>query len=1119
MRLMLLFAAVAIYLMATLPAAAAANVRIIYPGGSQTVALPELAQRSVQFVSKGFGNYDVHLSISSALPIQQLLLFSCKAATPAACALSPQTLSPQATFSWSSLADQTSSYPQRANLLILAQLSTPKGLVWQGYWHRLERTASSQFFNLEQSADATVTAASLDAVPFIKRHLEDLNTIPTNPAHVSSVSFPSAISELRGAPPSFTQASSPSPLASFPAHDLLFPENAHPYTAVRNPTYTVGNGLCETSLGETSAASCSDCPCSSDSYCDASQACRSESAIALAATATATACSSPLSITATISNLPTAATATATTTLNSVQSTASCSKSGATLSCTSPLPACSPSAAYTGAFSVTLRFPDGATQRTKTLTAPLSFALRAPVCGNAVCETALGETSSSCCSDCACSGAQLCVADRCTAAPSGIAAVLTSFRTAPYQNGLPFSYALQSPTSAVSCVLSCTANSEPCSAECETSCAPAASGYACTATAFIGDYDSRKTYALTPTIIAESGGKQLASTLPSLTVGASFCGDHLPGAAETSASCCYDLGCPDAQYCDTAQRTAPSPTDACRALPALSLSPPTEAQFTSTNGPHQTVIEAVLADPPQSLSIDRAACSLPDTPGCRVTCAVVPPYGGATHLRCTMTIPAIPNHAAHPRFDLASRTILLPPGELSLSLRFNDGAATKRLDLAAALPAFTLVPTPACGDRVCDPSLGESASSCCIDCSCGADASYGDEFFCTTAATGSGRCISATTVSAQLTDPFPEPRCEIGVEGDCRFTRQPTIGLVVENAPDNLAISAATYSLGPLRCAPNQEECSLPCIPVFDDAGQVRGQFLCYPTLPAISSSEPGSQPVDLSVRATVSYTSAGATLTQDLSATKPFTLAREKSEVVLACEDQHKDLDSQLGNLKTARTFILTIFGLLTLLTAAACTCCAGVDLLGLCEALTIGCGTCAFGSTWLPCVGALAFGALAIIEGHIAQIEQQKAALCAAPDSDALRKEVDNTNQLVYSGAALVASAVCIFLPNGIGEAIGGSNFAAYQGAQAAAAVPAYTTQTINGVAYKVPNTLAQLEATYATTGVTTGQALQGANLALQAGQLVASRPSPQPPQPAQPSPPNAARQDPDPRHPVDP
>jgi len=57
-------------------------------------------------------------------------------------------------FSWPSLADQTSSYPQTANVLLLVQVSTPAGLVWRGSWHSLQRTSSSQFFDIESSKDA-----------------------------------------------------------------------------------------------------------------------------------------------------------------------------------------------------------------------------------------------------------------------------------------------------------------------------------------------------------------------------------------------------------------------------------------------------------------------------------------------------------------------------------------------------------------------------------------------------------------------------------------------------------------------------------------------------------------------------------------------------------------------------------------------------------------------------------------------------------------------------------------------------------------------------------------------------------------------------------------------------
>ncbi|HLD78090.1 MAG TPA: hypothetical protein VJB16_03605, partial [archaeon] len=236
----LLFIVAAVTLLASLPAAQAAQVRLIYPGGSQTVPLATLASRSIQFVPRGTG-YDVQIRVTSALPIQQVQLFACKSARPASCTLSAQSLAPDTsvTYSWSALADQTTSYPQQANLLFLVQLTTSKGLVWQAYWHRLQRTSSSQFLNLESSVDADLTVASLESVQAVKRHLQDFNTLPFNPAQTRSVAFPAATTVdvlSSNTPPTALSKSTTetATLTSIPASTaFLFPDGIAALTATQ----------------------------------------------------------------------------------------------------------------------------------------------------------------------------------------------------------------------------------------------------------------------------------------------------------------------------------------------------------------------------------------------------------------------------------------------------------------------------------------------------------------------------------------------------------------------------------------------------------------------------------------------------------------------------------------------------------------------------------------------------------------------------------------------------------------------------------------------------------------------------------------------------------------------
>ncbi len=1055
----ILFIATAVALLATLPAAQAAQVRLIYPGGSQTVPLTDLTTRSIQFVPRAGNAYDVQVRVSSSLPIQQLQLHACKAATPASCSLSAQSLAPDtaATFSWNSLADQTASYPQQANLLILAQISTSKGLVWQAYWHRLQRTSTSQFLNLESSLDADLTVASLEAVQAVKRFLQDFNSLPFNPAQTKSVTFPAAASAdilSSNAPPaSLAKATSALPLSALPAATaFLFPDGAnHPYTAVQNPTYAVGNGVCESALGETSANSCSDCGCPANSYCDASQSCKPESAISLAVTSvsTPTSCSSLVSVTAALSNLPTAATlSSASASLANAPAIPTCTLSGSTLACSLPLPAdCAQGKSYSpNSLAATITYLSGAAERTKPLTAPLpTITVQSAVCGNSVCESSLGETSSTCCSDCACPAGQLCAPalppsggqqNRCST--DSISATAASqpatFPTYP-ASGLPLSATLtvtstRPATLSTACAAACTESTAGTTSQCQSSscsfsCSQTSSSgptttYACTGTAQIASYKQTSSYSLTPALTAlvttEAGQPARTFTLPlqPLTIGAAVCGDRVASSpTETPTTCCFDTGCPQGQYCSSG--AVPSPADQCKPLPALALAAPASAQFEDTDDPHELSFPATLANSPPTFTTESATCTLPDTPGCRATCAQVPPFGGDANLRCSVTIPSIPDYASHPRFSPTEKTIQLPAGELTLTYRSPEAGSTVRRTATAPLPPMTLIPAPFCGNNACDTALGESASNCCTDCACASDSRYGDGFFCSTAAASNGRCLAAGSVAAQFIEPRAT-RCEIQLEGGCAFTRQPSLDLVVDNPPDDLRITAASYSLANLKCAPGQDECALPCGPILqpsppDGSGSsstpVPGRYRCYPTLPPLKQTAEGTQSLPLTASLTASFRTGDTLVTKNLTAATQFSITRENSEIVTSCDEQQADLDSKLDKLESARRIVIVILAVLVAIWLAAFVCCKVIA----CSFISGGtaCYIWGLGITVIPCVASIAFPALAYIEGHIAAIKNQKAALCATGDRDDVERENAQTKQLVYSAVGIVASYLC--------------------------------------------------------------------------------------------------------------
>jgi len=120
-----LFVVIASYMILTMPMAFATNVRIVWSGVDDQI----IDYDPLDFITKNIdaSGENVIISLSSAYNIEELHVYRCRGYNPEECMSSglydTYTEGFTNTYSWNDLADQTSSYPQTANIMIAVKLS------------------------------------------------------------------------------------------------------------------------------------------------------------------------------------------------------------------------------------------------------------------------------------------------------------------------------------------------------------------------------------------------------------------------------------------------------------------------------------------------------------------------------------------------------------------------------------------------------------------------------------------------------------------------------------------------------------------------------------------------------------------------------------------------------------------------------------------------------------------------------------------------------------------------------------------------------------------------------------------------------------------------------------
>jgi len=167
---------------------------------------------------------------------------------------------------------------------------------------------------------------------------------------------------------------------------------------------------------------------------------------------------------------------------------------------------------------------------------------------------------------------------------------------------------------------------------------------------------------------------------------------------ESESNCCYDCGCPTGYYCD--------PEMVCKSegVITMALHGTPDTRVVNCNEDHVVYIPVKIQNLPTDTILKSARYSL-DGSLYDTTCV----KGAGGVFSCVVNVLAVP--------DCDTGEYNVGPNTLTLFIEYSDGSTTKIKSMMVSFPDITIGSFD-CGNSVCESTLGESESSCCLDCGC-----------------------------------------------------------------------------------------------------------------------------------------------------------------------------------------------------------------------------------------------------------------------------------------------------------------------------------------------------------------------------------------------------------------
>jgi len=558
---------------------------------------------------------------------------------------------------------------------------------------------------------------------------------------------------------------------------------ANPIVLNLNPSFSCGNGLCESDIGETPSSCCYDCGCLQDQFCDTASninlsSCKPENM----GLSVISASSAPISdcvrgfnadISVRVSNAPASLSSQlqGTVKLNNTVYSLTCSGSSGSYECTIPLTSsikCG-GGSYVigpGILNLTISYKDGPNSATKTLGTSFSG-----VAVNYDCKCQEGSYCDSLKRTCQSENAITLGITKITSYLDNYNPGDRIYLTAKIFNP-PAGLVLVDKSASMNLTNGQVSPGTP-----DCSQPNSQFEYNCTIPFQITGYTNTRAYTFSPntlyfTITYNDGPlaktKTISAPFGPVSIPSRLCGDNQCNMDESQQSCCLDCGCPSTtQYCDK--------VNGCREQDSLSISVTSiyPANFTDCREQHTASLGVTINNAPTDMSLDYSAYLQNGlVKGWNLHCE----KSSVNLYNCTLVIPPLESEGCSLPFKTVSGN------SLNMTVSFPNGKSKQITKyLSAPFQDIYITPIYHCGDGTCESSLGETPANCCYDCSCKDSPSFGENYYCDfDPQKFLGGCLPKANIALVI----DSPTAAVSLSS-CELTNSVNIKAHISNQPKN----------------------------------------------------------------------------------------------------------------------------------------------------------------------------------------------------------------------------------------------------------------------------------------------------------------------------------------------
>ncbi len=202
--------------------------------------------------------------------------------------------------------------------------------------------------------------------------------------------------------------------------------------------------------------------------------------------------------------------------------------------------------------------------------------------------------------------------------------------------------------------------------------------------------------------------------------------------------------------------------------------------------------------------------------------------------------------------------------------------------------------------------------------------------------------------------------------GELSVTNSIELKAHVENPPPTLeSLSYRDYHM----TLNGKEQEGFGGVHCYPDTSEGLGHYECKFNLKPINDHTEGTEPRNVELFFSVGYDIGEERRAQNLSATDSFTIERKKTNILKDKEDEISDIEDKISRIKGIKAIAYAVLIAGAAYCACTCWCCCPSPACGHC--LGMDCVTC-----WIlyACLASVILGALSFVEGKITDLEAKK-------------------------------------------------------------------------------------------------------------------------------------------------